>query len=207
MGNTAAADLLTCRRTLPGESEASAPKIPGAQGGGLPTPSKAPRKLAPGRFHEGSSKPPKGDEADEDGGRREPFEVWLLRTGSQWNALGILASPDDEQEHLVIDEVRGPSLIDSWNSSHSEAMKVRPGDKILLVNDVTGARKMLGEIQEQHPGSFLRLVVEPGDVPPAFAGWLFEGLSVLDCSGGAEGTGITQQCAAHSRSLFCRCSQ
>mmetsp|Transcript_99033 Transcript_99033/g.251408 ORF Transcript_99033/g.251408 Transcript_99033/m.251408 type:complete len:190 (-) Transcript_99033:108-677(-) len=189
MGNTAAADLLTCRRTLPGESE----------GGGLPTPSKAPRKLAPGRFHE--------DEADEDGGRREPFEVWLLRNGSQWNALGILASPDDDQDSLVIDEVRGPSLIDSWNSSHSEAMKVRPGDKILLVNDVTGARKMLGEIQEHRPGCFLRLVVEPGDVPPAFGGVLFEGLSVLDCSGGAEGTGITQQCAAHSRSLFCRCSQ
>merc|ERR1719343_1586988 len=92
--------------------------------------------------------------------RRVTFEVWLLRTGLQWNTLGILASADDNQDNLIVDEVRGPSLISTWNASHPEALQVKPGDRISLVNDVTGAEPMLLEIKDQRPGSFLRLVVE-----------------------------------------------
>lgn len=94
--------------------------------------------------------------------RRPHFEVWLLRAGPQWNSLGILATPDEESK-LRINEVRGTSLIGTWNAVQQEDVQVRAGDRILAVNEVDDAESMLNEIRDHREGSYLRLSIEPGD--------------------------------------------
>eukprot|EP00434_Breviolum_minutum_P036445 symbB.v1.2.032291.t1/scaffold3859.1/size49193/1 len=79
-------------------------------------------------------------------------------------SLGLLVSPDDNPQYLVIDDVRGPSLVTEWNSSvtHHEALQVHPGDQILAVNGVSGNwEEMLNVIQVKAAklGDVLRLTV------------------------------------------------
>lgn len=75
-----------------------------------------------------------------------------------------MVSPDDNPQYLVIDDVRGPSLVTEWNSSiqHHEALRVSPGDHILAVNGVSGNwEEMLNVIQVHaaKPGDVLKLTV------------------------------------------------
>jgi len=207
MGNqmdvAATADVLTCRRAapctqhrpmLPAPCRNRQPpaKLPQGAGGGSIGPmaydgNGCPSSAASGRYNSRR--------------RRGTFEVWLLRTGLQWNTLGILATADDSQDNLIVDEVRGPSLISTWNASHPEALNVKPGDRISLVNDVTGAEAMLLEIKDQRPGSFLRLVVEPGDDFYNDYGVL----NALGCDGRPEGGAMPNGKCGVPGSLFCGC--
>mmetsp|Transcript_38150 Transcript_38150/g.82176 ORF Transcript_38150/g.82176 Transcript_38150/m.82176 type:complete len:169 (+) Transcript_38150:77-583(+) len=96
--------------------------------------------------------------------RQNPIEVTIVRQGTNWRSLGLLVSPDDNPQYLVIDDVRGPSLVTEWNSSiqHHEALRVSPGDHILAVNGVSGNwEEMLNVIQVHaaKPGDVLKLTV------------------------------------------------
>ena len=96
--------------------------------------------------------------------RQNPIEVAIVRQGMNWRSLGLLVSPDDNPQYLVIDDVRGPSLVTEWNSSvtHHEALQVHPGDQILAVNGVSGNwEEMLNVIQVKAAklGDVLRLTV------------------------------------------------
>jgi len=93
--------------------------------------------------------------------QRPAFEVWLLRPGTEWKSLGILATPDEESK-LRVNEVRAPSLVFSWNAVHAEDEKVRVGDRIIAVNEATDVESMLSEIGQHEPGSYLKLTIEPG---------------------------------------------
>merc|ERR1712046_85658 len=52
------------------------------------------------------------------------FDVELVRAGPYWESVGVLASPDDSPQHLVVDDVGNPSLVSEWNACHSEAFRV-----------------------------------------------------------------------------------
>ncbi|OLP97827.1 hypothetical protein AK812_SmicGene19774 [Symbiodinium microadriaticum] len=76
--------------------------------------------------------------------------------------LGLLVSPDDNPQYLVVDDVRGPSLISEWNAEQPEELRIHQGDQILAVNGVAGWwEEMLRTIQVQasKPGDVLKLVV------------------------------------------------
>mmetsp|Transcript_34512 Transcript_34512/g.71001 ORF Transcript_34512/g.71001 Transcript_34512/m.71001 type:complete len:176 (-) Transcript_34512:81-608(-) len=94
--------------------------------------------------------------------RRAPIEVTLVRQGMYWRTLGLLVSPDDNPQYLVVDDVRGPSLISEWNAAQPEELRIHQGDQILAVNGVAGWwEEMLRTIQVQasKPGDVLKLVV------------------------------------------------
>mmetsp|Transcript_60173 Transcript_60173/g.140633 ORF Transcript_60173/g.140633 Transcript_60173/m.140633 type:complete len:183 (+) Transcript_60173:59-607(+) len=94
--------------------------------------------------------------------RRAPIEVTLVRQGMHWRTLGLLVSPDDNPQYLVIDDVRGPSLVTEWNKNQPEELRLHQGDQILAVNGVAGWwEDMLRNIQVQasKPGDMLKLVV------------------------------------------------
>mmetsp|Transcript_110827 Transcript_110827/g.277406 ORF Transcript_110827/g.277406 Transcript_110827/m.277406 type:complete len:210 (+) Transcript_110827:89-718(+) len=198
-------DVLTCRRTAPCSSRRPV----------LPEPCKSgdsPAKLPPGAGAGGSRPLPYdggGDPGHVASGlykssrRRGTFEVWLLRTGLQWNTLGILASADEGSDTLIVDEVRGPSLISTWNTSHPEALNVKPGDRISLVNDVIGAEAMLKEIKDQRPGSFLRLVVEPADDSDKD----YSVLNAIACDAGLEGNLLPNGKCGVPGSWLCSCGR
>eukprot|EP00439_Symbiodinium_sp_Y106_P060068 s422_g8.t2 len=83
------------------------------------------------------------------------------------STLGLLVSPDDNPQYLVVDDVRGPSLISEWNAAQPEELRIHQGDQILAVNGVAGWwEEMLRTIQVQasKPGD-LRLRVSQLDHP------------------------------------------
>eukprot|EP00929_Paragymnodinium_shiwhaense_P120620 TRINITY_DN925_c0_g1_i1.p1 TRINITY_DN925_c0_g1~~TRINITY_DN925_c0_g1_i1.p1 ORF type:complete len:185 (-),score=31.47 TRINITY_DN925_c0_g1_i1:421-975(-) len=93
-------------------------------------------------------------------GKRKPFLVELSRTGQNWKTLGLLVSPDDDPRYLVVDDIWEPSLIADWNTSHSESMRVKPGDVITSVNESScSGEGMLAKIQALGKGASLRLKI------------------------------------------------
>jgi len=119
--------------------------------------------------------------------RRGVFEVWVLRTTSSYSNLGLLTLPYEDV--LVIEQIATPSLISIWNETHPDEAQVHVGDRIVLVNDVSGAEPMLAEIQDHRPNSFLRLVLEPA--PDSLASKICRNLTCQiladDARGGYQG--------------------
>eukprot|EP00747_Dinoflagellata_sp_TGD_P107531 gnl/TRDRNA2_/TRDRNA2_170155_c0_seq3.p2 gnl/TRDRNA2_/TRDRNA2_170155_c0~~gnl/TRDRNA2_/TRDRNA2_170155_c0_seq3.p2 ORF type:complete len:189 (+),score=36.52 gnl/TRDRNA2_/TRDRNA2_170155_c0_seq3:78-569(+) len=94
-------------------------------------------------------------------GRRPPFEVELVRTGEHWRTLGLIVSPDDDPRYLIVDEVKGPSLVAEWNATHPEAVRVVAGDIISSVNGGScSGEEMLSQIQQLGKGATVKLRVE-----------------------------------------------
>merc|ERR1712217_16790 len=88
--------------------------------------------------------------------KRPPFEVRLVRTGEHWRTLGLLVSPGDNPKYLVIGDIWEPSLISEWNRSHNDTLQVKPGDKIVAVDDcMLDAVGMLAKIQASTKGMTL----------------------------------------------------
>mmetsp|Transcript_36585 Transcript_36585/g.72341 ORF Transcript_36585/g.72341 Transcript_36585/m.72341 type:complete len:149 (+) Transcript_36585:50-496(+) len=95
------------------------------------------------------------------GRRRQAFDIELLRTGVHWRTLGLLVSPDDNPQYLIIDDIWEPSLISEWNNGQDEDKKVRPGDMITAVNGQRcGGEAMLELIQSSGKSSKLTLRIE-----------------------------------------------
>eukprot|EP00931_Biecheleriopsis_adriatica_P081763 TRINITY_DN55103_c0_g1_i1.p2 TRINITY_DN55103_c0_g1~~TRINITY_DN55103_c0_g1_i1.p2 ORF type:complete len:181 (-),score=42.67 TRINITY_DN55103_c0_g1_i1:39-581(-) len=95
--------------------------------------------------------------------RPVPIEVNLVRQGVYWRTLGLLVSPDDDPQYLVVDDIWGPSLITEWNSKRQKENQVRVGDQIISVNGISGrGEAMLQAIQVQasSPGASLKLLIQ-----------------------------------------------
>eukprot|EP00930_Biecheleria_cincta_P005790 TRINITY_DN106749_c0_g1_i1.p1 TRINITY_DN106749_c0_g1~~TRINITY_DN106749_c0_g1_i1.p1 ORF type:complete len:184 (+),score=29.36 TRINITY_DN106749_c0_g1_i1:32-583(+) len=94
--------------------------------------------------------------------RPAPIRVSLMRQGAHWRTLGLLVSPDDDPQHLVVDDIWGPSLVTEWNAQVPEEQRIHIGDQIIAVNNVSGiGEEMLHAIQVQAsaPGSRLDLLI------------------------------------------------
>eukprot|EP00928_Gymnodinium_smaydae_P021198 TRINITY_DN18250_c0_g4_i1.p1 TRINITY_DN18250_c0_g4~~TRINITY_DN18250_c0_g4_i1.p1 ORF type:complete len:177 (-),score=29.30 TRINITY_DN18250_c0_g4_i1:217-708(-) len=90
------------------------------------------------------------------------FAVELTRSGPNWRTLGLVVSPDDNPEYLMIDDFWEPSLMGEWNLQAPEAERVRPGYVISAVDDISGsAENMLDKIQAHGKGSTMKLWVMP----------------------------------------------
>jgi len=93
---------------------------------------------------------------------RMPFDVELVRSGQHWRTLGITVSYD-ESHCLVIDEIRGPSLMTDWNHTHDISLQVRAGDTIISVNDSSGNEDiMMSKLRALGKDSVVRLSLVPG---------------------------------------------
>mmetsp|Transcript_8593 Transcript_8593/g.19103 ORF Transcript_8593/g.19103 Transcript_8593/m.19103 type:complete len:153 (+) Transcript_8593:92-550(+) len=89
------------------------------------------------------------------------FEVMLHRVGDHWRTLGLLVSPDDDPNYLIVDDVWQPSLVAEWNARNPEDKQVRPGDIILSVNGIgKSGEAMLNQIQGSGRGSKLHLLLQ-----------------------------------------------
>eukprot|EP00747_Dinoflagellata_sp_TGD_P107532 gnl/TRDRNA2_/TRDRNA2_170155_c0_seq4.p1 gnl/TRDRNA2_/TRDRNA2_170155_c0~~gnl/TRDRNA2_/TRDRNA2_170155_c0_seq4.p1 ORF type:complete len:170 (+),score=27.85 gnl/TRDRNA2_/TRDRNA2_170155_c0_seq4:78-512(+) len=94
-------------------------------------------------------------------GGRTSFEVELVRAGENWRTLGLIVSPDDDPRYLIVDEVKGPSLVAEWNATHPEAVRVVAGDIISSVNGGScSGEEMLSQIQQLGKGATVKLRVE-----------------------------------------------
>merc|ERR1719293_543774 len=96
-------------------------------------------------------------------GRREPFEVTLVRQGQQWRTLGLVVSPDDDPKYLVVDDIWEPSLVGDYNKlQRIKNLMIRPKDLIASVNGSNCVGEgMLNLIQSTSRGACLKLLVKP----------------------------------------------
>mmetsp|Transcript_77245 Transcript_77245/g.218445 ORF Transcript_77245/g.218445 Transcript_77245/m.218445 type:complete len:363 (+) Transcript_77245:57-1145(+) len=94
-------------------------------------------------------------------GRKAPFTVRLVRSGENWMTVGLLVSPDDDPQFLVVDDIREPSLIADWNQQHDEPERLQPGDRIVSVNgSKCSGEDMLEKIQSTGKDAVLFLSIE-----------------------------------------------
>eukprot|EP00444_Apocalathium_aciculiferum_P028373 CAMPEP_0183431018 /NCGR_PEP_ID=MMETSP0370-20130417/54536_1 /TAXON_ID=268820 /ORGANISM="Peridinium aciculiferum, Strain PAER-2" /LENGTH=150 /DNA_ID=CAMNT_0025616577 /DNA_START=70 /DNA_END=522 /DNA_ORIENTATION=- len=90
------------------------------------------------------------------------FNVELIRIGDHWRTLGLLVSPDDNPEYLIVDDIWEPSLVSEWNvANESTGLEIKPGDIIMSVNgDSNSGEDMLAKIQASGKGSTLKLCLQ-----------------------------------------------
>lgn len=92
---------------------------------------------------------------------RSPFDMEITRVGANAKVLGILVSPDDDPNFLVVDEIREPSLVGDWIQTHISSQAIRVGDRITKVNDLAlSSEEMLERLQQLGVGATIRLRVE-----------------------------------------------
>lgn len=94
---------------------------------------------------------------------RKPFKVTLTRDGPHWNNIGVVLSPDDSPDYLTIDDVNYPSLLGFWNERCHKHQKVKAGDMIRAVNEMSSTgEQMLLMIQTIGKGEEIRFLIEAG---------------------------------------------
>jgi hypothetical protein len=92
--------------------------------------------------------------------QRQLFEV-TLETNENATRIGVTVSPDDNPRHLVVDAVTEPGLVADWNKRQDESKKVRPGDRIVIVNGVqSDSKRMLQELQAAMRNTRLTFTVD-----------------------------------------------
>jgi hypothetical protein len=95
------------------------------------------------------------------GPRRPSFAVAIHRTGPQAKNIGLVVSPDDNPNVLIIDKVVEPSLISEYNKRQSDYTRVRVGDIILSVDGIRGKGKnMLKKLKSTVEGDTVKLVID-----------------------------------------------
>lgn len=95
---------------------------------------------------------------------RRPFQVCMTRSGTNWNNVGAVLSADDAPTYIMVDEVWGPSLLQTWNQEQkTQSTQVRPGDMIVAVNETSSdSSDMVQMIKNVERGEDILLLIIPG---------------------------------------------